>query len=120
MGQDAQRLLPRGMAGLSRSFYETSYDLTAAMERGAPQAVKTPSAVIILVTACLEAYLSEFLAFNRQIAPDRFEAAIEELDRQDPETRWLKAPLIFGSETFDPGTEPFQSFKGLISLRNSL
>jgi hypothetical protein len=109
------------MLGLSRSFYETAYELTAAMTRGeAAQVVKNPSAVIVLVTSCLEAYLSEFLALFRELEPDKWETAISRLDRKDPRTRWIETPQIFTSRTFDTASEPFQSFHALICLRNSL
>ena len=36
------------------------------------------------------------------------------------EGKWLFLPKIIGDTTFDQGTEPFQSFSGLIKYRNEL
>jgi hypothetical protein len=122
MSQNAQPLPRRGMAALSRSFYETAREFTAAMSLGEiPQAIKYPSAVIVLLAACLEAYLSEFLALFRQMEPERWEAAIADLERiRDPRDRWHAVPPLFGVPTFDRGTEPFQSFHHLVALRNAV
>jgi hypothetical protein len=121
MAHDASPPLARGMVGLSRSFYETAYEFTAAMSRGEiPQPVKYPSAVIVLLAACLEAYLSEFLALHRQMEPERWEVAITKLERQDLRAKWHGAPLIFGATTLDRSVEPFQSFHHLVALRNAL
>lgn len=111
----------KGMAGLSRSFYEVACKFTASMSRGETvQFVKYPSAAIILLVSCLEAYLNEFLSLFRQVEAQKRGAAISALDGESLETRWMRAPLIFGQCPFDAGTEPFQSFHLLVCLRNEL
>lgn len=104
-----------GMAGLSRSFYETACDLIAPMATGqVSQFVKTPSAVVILTVASLEAYINEYLAGQIQ------NENIQTPPRESLEEKWLQTPLRLGFSTFDNGSEPFQSFSLLIKLRNSL
>lgn len=121
MAHDASSPLTKGMAGLSRSFYETAYDLTVAMSgQGIIRAIKNTSAVVILLTACLESYINEYLALMRQMEPQKWGGPIAKLDSADLRTKWHEAPLIFGNVTFDKSAEPFQSFHFLVSLRNEL
>jgi hypothetical protein len=121
MAQGVQPKSPRGMAALSRSFYEIAHEFTVAMSRGdAVQFIKYTSGVVILLHSCLEAYLNEFLATMRQMDSQRWAAAISPLDRADLKRKWLQAPLIFGTHTFEKNAEPFQSFHLLVSLRNEL
>jgi len=109
------------MAGLSRSLYEIAHEFTVAMSRGdVIQYIKYPSAAVILLHSCLEAYLNEFLATMRQVDAQKWGVAISRLDRADLQQKWLQAPLIFGAQTFEKGTEPYQSFHLLVSLRNEL
>lgn len=121
MANDNSRPLTKGMAGLSRSFYETAYDLTVTMSgEGIIRGIKNTSAVVILLTACLEAYVNEYLALMRQMESQKWGEPIAKLDRADLKTKWYEAPLIFGNATFAKGAEPFQSFRLLVSLRNEL
>jgi len=111
----------RGMAGLSRTFYEVAYEFTLSMSKGELSAfIKYPSAVVILLQSCLEAYINEFLAVHRQMDVQKWGAAISQLDRISLPEKWFRAPLIFSSKTFDKGAEPYQSFSLLVSLRNHL
>jgi hypothetical protein len=94
------------MAGPSRSFFETAYDLTVAMSgEGIIRGIKNTSAVVILLTACLEAYINEYLAFMRQMESQKWGEPIAKLDRADLKTKWYEAPLIFGNATFAKGVE---------------
>jgi hypothetical protein len=121
MAQNHQPTLSRGMAGLSRSFYEIAHEFTVTMSEGRSlQFIKHSSAVVILLHSCLEAYLNEFLATMRQLEAQRWGTSISHLDRADLKRKWLQAPLIFGSRTFETSTEPYQSFHLLVSLRNEL
>lgn len=109
------------MAALSRSFYEIAHDFTATMSRGeAAQFIKYPAAVVILLHSCLEAYLNEFLAIMRQAGEQKWGAGIDQLDGADLSEKWLRAPLIFSTHTFDKGAEPYQSFELLTAVRNAL
>ena len=111
----------RGMAGLSRSFYEVAHGFTVLMANGElSPLIKYPSAVVILLQSCLEAYVNEFLALHRQVDAQKLGVAISELDRVSLPEKWFRAPLIFSSKTFDKGAEPYQSFFLLVCLRNDL
>lgn len=112
-----------GMAHLSQGFYTTAHGLTVDMANGAlPQYVTYPAAVVILLVACLEAYRNEFLSLLRQLEREKWEAKFAEFENEyrDTRRRWLRTPLLFDKQPFDPGKEPFQSFCLLISLRNEL
>lgn len=45
---------------------------------------------------------------------------LEEFDKLSITGKWLFLPKIIGSASFDPGREPFQSFRALARTRNSL
>jgi len=122
LGPNGIQMFPRGMAHLSRTFYETAHEFTVGVSRGElVEPIKYPSAVVVLLAACLEAYRSEFLALYREAEPARFEKQSAELERErDPTERWYRTPLLFGAATFDRGREPFQSYRHLVALRNAL
>jgi hypothetical protein len=114
------------MAGLSGGFYAVARELTARMvnlglrEGGT---YRYTASVVILLHACLEAYINEFLALHRSLHRTEVESKLIELgfSAHSPlEDRWLKIPLMMRGKTFDAGMEPYQSFKLLISLRNTL
>ncbi len=116
----------KGMAGLSGGFYTVAREITVSMvERGLHEggSYRYTASVIILLQACLEAYINEFLSIHRQLSPKVIEPRLAELKIQNRSSlvdKWLKAPLLFGEKTFEKGTEPFQSFRLLVSLRNTL
>jgi hypothetical protein len=121
MAQNYQPTPSRGMAGLSRTFYEIAHEFTVTMSEGrSSQFIKCSSAAVILLHSCLEAYLNEFLATMRQLEAQKCGSAISQLDRVDLKQKWLRAPLIFGTSTFDTSAEPYQSFCLFVSLRNEL
>jgi hypothetical protein len=121
MAEAAQPRFPRAMAWLSRSLYEVAHEFTVAMSKGdAVQLIRYPSAVVILLHSCLEAYLNEFLATMREMEAQKWDAPISRLDGLDLKTKWIQAPLIFGVQTFEKSAEPYQSFHLLVSLRNEL
>jgi hypothetical protein len=72
------------------------------------------AAAQILCAACLEAHINM-----------RAEAALptkdfDEFDKLAVTGKWLLYPKIVHVGSFDPGTEPFQSFQSLVRRRNSL
>jgi hypothetical protein len=114
------------MAGLSRGFYEIAHELIMRMwklglrEGGT---YKYTASVVVLLHACLEAYINEFLALHRKLNSNEIEPKLIALclgGRSAVEDKWFKIPLLFGENTFDKGAEPFQSFSLLVSLRNVL
>lgn len=126
MNQGPAASQPKGMAALSRGFYAVAHELTLSMlnrrlvEGGSN--IYTASVVIIL-HACLEAYINEFLSLQRQLNPAETErrlAALQLEDRAALEDKWHKTPLLFSDKTFDKGAEPFQSLTLLVCLRNTL
>ncbi len=126
LSQDFKQVEAKGMAGLSGGFYAVAHQLTLHMlEMGLREGgtCKYTAAVVTLLHACLEAYINEFLAFNRQLNPKEIEPKVIELGlngRVSLEDKWYRTPLLFGGITFEKGAEPFQSFRLLISLRNVL
>jgi hypothetical protein len=109
------------MRALSGFLYTVAWEFTDSMSKGEKfQRIKYPSAAVILLVACLESYLNESLSLFRQMEAQKWGAAISELDEKELETRWMRAPLIFGTKTFVAGKEPFQSFHLLVCLRNAL
>jgi hypothetical protein len=116
----------RGMAGLSGGFYTVAHEITLSMvKRGLHEggSYRYTASVIILLQACLEAYINEFFAIHRQLNPKEIEPRLTKLklhNRSSLVDKWLKAPLLFSDKTFEKGIEPFQSFTILVSLRNTL
>jgi hypothetical protein len=116
----------RGMAGLSGGFYKVAHEITVSMvNRGLHEGAtyRYTASVIILLQACLEAYVNEFLALPRQLNPNEIEPKLAKLklhNRSPVVDKWLNAPLLFGEKTFEKGAEPFKSFTLLVSLRNTL
>jgi hypothetical protein len=116
----------RGMAALSGGFYAMAHEITVSMvKQGLHEggSYRYTASVIILLQACLEAYINEFIAFNRHLNPQEMEPKLAKLNlhnRSSLVSKWLTAPLLFGSKTFERGVDPFQSFTLLVSLRNTL
>jgi hypothetical protein len=63
---------------------------------------------------CLEAFINQELARHSETSK-----ILEEDDRLRLDLKWLLLPLLLGARgTFNTGTEPYQTFSQLLSLRN--
>lgn len=74
---------------------------------------------VIQAGAALEAFLNEEIAYVVAAKP-QWKGPLEALDRLETDSRWLLVPLLTMQRTFDRGSEPFQSFRALVRLRNAL
>ena len=111
------------MTGLSLPFYQTALKLVEEMADGSyTQYIQYPSAVIVLASTSLEAYINEILAFHHLMMEPSKQQEIEELRRPEVKVRarWLGAPAILGGKAFDTEAEPYKSFDLMVTLRNKL
>ncbi|HWH56551.1 MAG TPA: hypothetical protein VN682_02910 [Terriglobales bacterium] len=110
------------MTGLALPFYETALEFTEGMASGRlHQLVKYPSAVIVLVSTSLDAYINETLAFFQlmELEPNK-RLQIAELREKKSREKWVGAPNILAGEPFDTNAEPYLSFDLMLTLRNKL
>jgi hypothetical protein len=69
---------------------------------------------MIFSALTLEAYINQEYTSHR-------ETAKIDVKQLDVSNKWVMLPLLLGgSKTFKKGEPPFQTFDGLISLRNNL
>ncbi len=72
------------------------------------------AAVHIFCAAALEAHI------NSRAQALLSGKLYEEFDKLSLEGKWLVLPRLAGRETFDPGSQPYQSFAKLVRFRNRL
>jgi len=78
-----------------------------------------PLVIIVLCHSSLEAYINEFLVVRKQ-GDAKWEAPITELQKANLHEKWALTAQILAGKSFDKGTEPYQSFSLLVTLRNEL
>lgn len=86
-----------------------------------PQFIKYPSAVIVLVSTSLDAYINETLAFFQlmELEPNK-RLQIAALRKRKSKEKWVRASKILAGKAFDTNTEPYLSFDLMLTLRNKL
>ena len=111
------------MAGLALPFYETALELTAGMACGRlNQLVKYPSAVIVLVSTSLDAYINETLTYLHflELEPNKKRQIAELRKNNNLREKWVAAPEILAGTALDIQAEPYLSFDLMLRLRNKL
>lgn len=68
----------------------------------------------VLSAMCLEAYINAVA--SEHLSGRLFDA----FDRLSQSDKWLLLPHVLSSQSFDPGSEPFQGFQLLLRRRNRL
>lgn len=123
MTQAAKSAGSKAMAGLALPFYETALEFTAGMACGRlPQLVKYPSAVIVLVSTSLDAYINETLAYLHflELKPNKKRQIAELQKSRELREKWVGAPEILAGTAVDIRAEPYLSFDLMLTLRNKL
>jgi hypothetical protein len=78
------------------------------------RAIEASRNAVILAVASLEAFVNQTAALHLKVWED-------EEERQGIQTKWiLVTRQLTRGRTFDKGTEPYQSFRRLLKLRNDL
>lgn len=70
---------------------------------------------LVFSALCLETFINQ-----EYVAHGETRKILEDRDKLPLETKWLMLPLLLESpETFNKGSEPFQTFRDLIQTRNN-
>src|SRR6185437_13669411 len=108
MTQAGKSTSSKAITGLALPFYETALEFTEGMASGRlHQLVKYPSAVIVLVSTSLDAYINETLTFFQLMELESNKRLqIAALRKRRSREKWVRAPKILAGEAFDINTEP--------------
>lgn len=85
-----------------------------SLEVAAYPFIRTIATTHFLCLACLEAHI------NIKAEPFLTGYSFDEFDKLSISGKWLFYPKLIGTSSFDPGAEPFQSFRILTKTRNAL
>lgn len=85
-----------------------------SLEAEAYPFIRTVATIHFLCLACLEAHIN--IKAERLLTGYSF----DEFDKLSIAGKWLFYPKLIGTSLFDPGAEPFQSFRKLTKTRNAL
>jgi hypothetical protein len=114
-------VMPPGLTKLSATMFKFACEMARQAEHGDFQPrLAYPMASVIHAAASLEAFLNEEVEKIVATWGAEWQSTIEALERLDVTKKWIIFPRLLHNKEFDSGAEPFQSFSGLVDLRNTL